>query len=119
MSNCATPWTIAYQARPSMRFSRQENWSGLPLPSPVYLPNPGIEPRFPSLQVDFLPAKPQGTTKNTGVGSLEPSPGVLPNPGIELGSPVLQADSLPTELSGGFQVWFPAILPLNSVNLEK
>ena len=50
------------------------------------------------MQADFLPAKPQGTTKNTGVGSLEPSPGVLPNPGIELGSPVLQADSLPTEL---------------------
>ena len=30
----ATPWTAAYQAPPSMRFSRQEYWSGLPLPSP-------------------------------------------------------------------------------------
>ena len=30
----ATPWTAAYQAPPSMGFSRQENWSGLPLPSP-------------------------------------------------------------------------------------
>ena len=31
----ATPWTAAYQARPSMGFSRQEYWSGVPLPSPV------------------------------------------------------------------------------------
>ena len=30
----ATPWTVAYQASPSMGFSRQELWSGLPLPSP-------------------------------------------------------------------------------------
>ena len=30
----ATPWTAAYQARPSMGFSRQEYWSGVPLPSP-------------------------------------------------------------------------------------
>ena len=29
-----TPWTAAYQAPPSMGFSRQENWSGVPLPSP-------------------------------------------------------------------------------------
>ena len=31
---CATPWTAAYQVPPSMGFSRQEYWSGLPLPSP-------------------------------------------------------------------------------------
>ena len=31
---CATPWTAAYQAPPSMGFSRQESWSGVPLPSP-------------------------------------------------------------------------------------
>ena len=30
-----TPWTVAYQAPPSMRFSRQEYWSGLPFPSPM------------------------------------------------------------------------------------
>ena len=40
----ATPWTVAYQAPPSMGFSRQEYWSGLPFPSPGDLPNPGIEP---------------------------------------------------------------------------
>ena len=32
---CATPWTAAYQAPPSLGFSRQEHWSGLPFPSPV------------------------------------------------------------------------------------
>ena len=33
--HCATPWTAAYQAPPSMGFSRQEYWSGVPLPSPL------------------------------------------------------------------------------------
>ena len=31
----ATPWTAAYQAPPSMGFSRQEYWNGVPLPSPI------------------------------------------------------------------------------------
>ena len=56
----ATPWTVAYQAPLSMGFSRQECWSGLPFPSPGDLPNPGIEPRSPALQVDSLLAEPQG-----------------------------------------------------------
>ena len=33
---CATPWTAAHQAPPSMGFSRQEHWSGLPFPSPMH-----------------------------------------------------------------------------------
>ena len=45
----ATPWTIAHQAPPSMGFSSQEYWSGLPFPSPGDLPNPGIEPGSPAL----------------------------------------------------------------------
>ena len=45
----ATPWTVAYQAPPSMGFSRQEYWSGVPFPSPGDLPNPGIEPGSPAL----------------------------------------------------------------------
>ena len=40
--------------------SREEQWSGLPFPSPGDLPNPGIEPRSPVLQADSLPAEPQG-----------------------------------------------------------
>ena len=33
---CATPWTAAHQASPSLGFSRQEHWSGLPFPSPIH-----------------------------------------------------------------------------------
>ena len=44
----ATPWTVASQTPPSMGFSRQEYWSGLPFPSPGDLPNPGIETGSPA-----------------------------------------------------------------------
>ena len=54
----ATPWTVAYQAPPSMGFSRQECWSGLPFLSPGDLPDPGIKPRSPTLQADALPSEP-------------------------------------------------------------
>ena len=53
-----TPWTVAHQTPPSMGFSRQEYWSGLPLPSPGDLPDPGIEPRSPALQADALTSEP-------------------------------------------------------------
>ena len=56
----ATPWTVAYQAPPSMEFFRHEYWSGVPLPSPVDLPDPGIEPGSPALQADALPSEPPG-----------------------------------------------------------
>ena len=56
----ATPWTAAYQAPLSMGFSREEYWSGLPFPSPGYLPNPAIEPRSPALQADALPSESPG-----------------------------------------------------------
>ena len=39
-------------------FSRQEYWSGLPFPSPGDLPNPGIEPRSPTLEVDASTSEP-------------------------------------------------------------
>ena len=45
----ATPWTVVCQAPLSMRFSKQEYQSGLPFPSPGYLPDPGIEPGSPAL----------------------------------------------------------------------
>ena len=61
----ATLWTIE-----SMELSRIESWSGEPFPSPGDLPNPGIEPRSPTLWVNSLPAEPQGKPKNTGMGSL-------------------------------------------------
>ena len=55
-----TPWTVAYQAPPSMGFSRQEYWSGLPFPYTGDLPNPGVEPGSPALQTDALPSEPPG-----------------------------------------------------------
>ena len=56
----ATPWTVSYQTPPSMGFSRQEYWSGLPFPSPGDLPDPGVEPRSPALQADTLTSEPLG-----------------------------------------------------------
>ena len=50
----ANPWTIQ-----SMEFSRPEHWNEQMFPSPGDLPNPGIEPRSPTLRVDSLPAEPQ------------------------------------------------------------
>ena len=47
-----TPWTITHEAPLSMGFLRQEHWSGLPFTSPGGLPDPGIEPESPALQVD-------------------------------------------------------------------
>ena len=55
-----TPWTVARQDPLSMEFSRQEYWSGLPFPTPRDLPNPVIEPRSPTLQVDSLLSEPPG-----------------------------------------------------------
>ena len=47
-------------APPSMGFSRQESWSGLPFPSSGDLPDPGIEPRSPTLEADTLTSEPPG-----------------------------------------------------------
>ena len=54
----ATPWTVAYQAPPSIGFSRQEYWSGLPFPSAGDLLDPGIEPGFPSFQAEAFTSEP-------------------------------------------------------------
>ena len=49
-----------------MGFSRQEDWSGLPLPSPGDLPDPGIEPGSPALQADALQSEPPGRFQALG-----------------------------------------------------
>ena len=54
----ATLWTVGYQPSPSMGFSRQDYWNGLPFPSPRYLPKPGIEPSSPTLEADALTSEP-------------------------------------------------------------
>ena len=53
-------WTVAYQAPPSMGFSRQEYLSGLTFPSPGDLPDPGIEPQSPAFEADALTSEPPG-----------------------------------------------------------
>ena len=53
-----------------MAFSRQENCSGLPFPSSGDLPNPGIEPRSPSLQADALTSEPPGKLVELGLKRL-------------------------------------------------
>ena len=63
-----TPWAIAYQAPPSMGFSRQEYWSGLLFPSPGDLPDPEIKPGSPMLWADTWPSDPPGKPFH----SLEP-----------------------------------------------
>ena len=57
----ATLWSVAHQVPLSMGFSRQERWSWLPSPPPGDLPNPGIEPPSPALQVNFLSLSHQGS----------------------------------------------------------
>ena len=60
------PWTVAQQAPLSMGFPRQEYWSGLPLPSPGDLPDPGIEPVSSALHTDSLPSGPPGKPIQSG-----------------------------------------------------
>ena len=69
----ATPWTVAYQAPPSMGFSRQECWNGLPFPSPGDLPDPGIEAGSPALQADALPYRVGAYESDCG-DAMEESP---------------------------------------------
>ena len=82
------------------QFSRQEYWSGLPCPPPGDLPNPGIEPRSPTLQMDSLPSEPPGKTKNTGVGSLSLLHGIFPTQESNRGLLHCRRIFLPAELSG-------------------
>ena len=66
MSNSfVTPWTVACQAPLSTGFSRQEYWRKLPFPSPGDLPNPGIEPLSPALQVNSFTAEPLGKPRGS------------------------------------------------------
>ena len=59
------PWLLHPWAPPSIGFSRQEYWSGLPFPSPGDLPDPGIKPESPALQADSLPTELRGKPIST------------------------------------------------------
>ena len=90
-----------------MEFSRPEYWSGYPFPSlgdlpalhenslPVYLPNPGIEPRSPALQVGSLPAEPQGKPRTLEWVSM-PFSSRSSRPRSRTGVSCIAGDSLPT-----------------------
>ena len=102
----ATPWTAAHQAPPSMVFSRQEYWSGVPLPSPAC-----ISHLKSCLTLwDAMDCSPPGSSvhgnspgKNTGVGCHALPQGISPTQGS---NPYLlcllywQVDSLPLAPSG-------------------
>ena len=114
---------VAQQAPLSKGFSRQENWSGLPCPSPGDLPNPRIETvslKSPALASEFFTTRVTWSESEScsvmydslwphGLYSMEfsrgeywsgepfPSPGDLPNPGIKPRSSSLERDSLPAE----------------------
>ena len=63
VSDSETPWTVSYQDPPSMQFSRQGYWSGLPFPSPGNLPDPGIKPESPELAGAFFTTEPPGSPR--------------------------------------------------------
>ena len=74
----ATPWSVACQASLSMGFTRLEYWSGLPLPFPGDLPNPGIEPESPALAGKFFSTEPPG--KSMHLLSVAAAGGMLVSP---------------------------------------
>ena len=63
------PGTVAHQASLSVKFSRQEHWSGISFPPPEDLPNPGIKPASPALQADSLPLSHPGSPSTAGTCS--------------------------------------------------
>ena len=60
LNSFTTPWTVSFQAPLSIRFPRQEYWSGLSFPSPGDFPNPGTEPMSPVLAGRFFATEPLG-----------------------------------------------------------
>ena len=75
----ATPWTVAHQPALSMGFSSQKYWSGLPVPSPGDLPDPGMEPRSPTLRADALTSESRGMPGANGDGGNEDNNNLLEN----------------------------------------
>ena len=87
-----TPWTVARQALLSMRFPRREYWSGLPVPSPGHLPNPGVEPMSPEWRAGPSPRAAREAPLSVYLAACGLSCGMrdlIPGPGIEPGSPAL------------------------------
>ena len=93
MLDSVTPRTLQ-----SMELSGSEYWRvRIPFPSPGDLPNPGIKPRSPILQVYSLPAEPQGKPKNARAGSLSFLQGIFLTQ--ELNQGLLHCRWIPYQLS--------------------
>ena len=74
-----TLWIVAYQASPSMGFSRQEYQSGLPFPSPGIFPTQASNPGLPHCRQTLYPLGHQGSPRNTG-SKLASSPALAFSP---------------------------------------
>ena len=82
-----TPWMVAHQAPLFMEFSRQEDWSRLPCPSPADLPDPGIKSGSPALQAVSLPSEPPGKPISKVLSSHVPlEPTIFPSSTRQKGS---------------------------------
>ena len=73
-----TLWALAHQPLLFMGFLQVRMLEWVTIPSSRDLPNPGIEPRSPTLQADSLPSQPPGKPKSTGLGSLTHLQGIFP-----------------------------------------
>ena len=99
---CPTQETAAHQAPPSLGFSRQEHWSGLPFPSPMRESESELAQSCPTLS-DPMDCSPPGSSVH-GIFQARvlewgatPSSRDLSSPGIRRRSPSLQADSVPSK----------------------
>ena len=97
-------------------FSRQEHWSGLPRSPPGHLPNLGIKPRSPTLQMDSLPSEPPEKPKNTGVGNLSLIRGIFPMHDLNQG--LLHYRGIPYQLSYQGCLYF-SVLKIKLHNINK
>ena len=102
--NCS-PWA------PLSVFSRQEYWSGLPVPTPVDRPDSGIEPVSLALAGKFFTTEPHRLPF--------PSPGDLPRPGIKPPSPALWAGSFPLSHCGSLKETLEERRKLHSAELSR
>ena len=94
-----TQWTIAHQASLSMGILQARILEWMPCPPPGDLPNPGIEPRSPTLQVDALP--PERPEKSTHMEWVDyPFFRDLPESGMESGSPEFEPMDVGNLISG-------------------
>ena len=96
--DCGLPGSSVHGDSPG-----QEYWSGLPCPPPGDLPNPGIEPESPTLQVDSLPSESPGEPKNAGVRSLFLFQGIFPTQELNRGLPHCRQILYQLSYQGSFQ----------------